>query len=134
MTGSTSGIDIVRAFMERINAGDVAGSLAHVHPEIDVQEPWSMPYGGRYSGHAEFQALMGKIHETWRSWRETPNRFAEGDGMVFRECTVRGRLRSSGQVVEMPFVEMFELRDGLIVSMRPHYWDPGLLAAGTDGQ
>ncbi|GAA1002792.1 hypothetical protein Aple_001600 [Acrocarpospora pleiomorpha] len=127
MTEPPSGIEIVQAFMKHINIGDLDSALAYVHADVHISEPPSMPYGGEYRGHEQFAELMRKIGQTWASWRETPNRFAESGSLVFRECTVRGRLRGNGVVVEMPFVELFEIERETIVAMRPHYWDPGLL-------
>jgi ketosteroid isomerase-like protein len=123
----STGTVVVQTFMAHVNKGDLPGALAYIHPDIRISEPPSMPYGGDYEGYEGFKLLMGKIEQTWASWRETPNRFAETEGLVFRACTVRGRLRASGHVVEMPFVEMFEIEHELIIRVRPHYWDAALL-------
>jgi ketosteroid isomerase-like protein len=122
-----SGADVVRQFMNHVNHGDIPGALRYVHPDVAVTEPASLPYGGNYTGHAGLTELMGKIRSTWAKWRETPNRYAENGGLVFRETTMTAVLRSSGTEIEMPFVEVFEVADGLITAIRPHYWDPGLL-------
>jgi ketosteroid isomerase-like protein len=122
-----SGTETVKLFMDCVNKGDMPGALKYVDADVSVTEPASMPYGGDYSGHAGFVDLMGKISATWAKWRETPNRYAENGGLVFRECTVRAILRDAGREVEMPFIEMFEVTGGLITVIRPHYWDPGLL-------
>ena len=126
------GAEVVRLFMNHVNHGDIVGALRYVHPDVEIAEPGSMPYGGDYTGHAGLTELMGKIGSTWARWRETPNRFAEHDGLVFRETTMTAVLRSTGAEIEMPFVEVFEVADGLITAIRPHYWDPGLLQRSAD--
>jgi hypothetical protein len=118
--------------MNHVNHGDIVGALQYVHPDVKIAEPGSMPYGGDYTGHVGLTELMRKIGSTWARWRETPNRFAEHDGLVFRETTMTAVLRNTGAEIEMPFVEVFEVTDGLITAIRPHYWDPGLLQRSAD--
>ena len=127
-----AGIETVRSFMDRVNHGDMTGALQYVRSDVHVEEPPGLPYSGTYNGHAGLTELMDKIGSTWARWRETPNRLAEGDGVVFRQCSISAIFRSTGAKVEMPFIEMFEVDDeAMITAIRPHYWNPGIVHAST---
>jgi ketosteroid isomerase-like protein len=96
-----------------------------MHPDIVIDEPAGLPYGGKYIGHAGWHALNKAILATWDNLQleveyvigeEHDDRFA-----------VKGHLagvsKRTGELFASDVFELWTLADGVIVELRPFYWD-----------
>ncbi|MET0378644.1 MAG: nuclear transport factor 2 family protein [Spongiibacteraceae bacterium] len=115
----------VDKFLESFRHRDAATQFALMHPGIVIHEPEGLPYGGFYHGHAGWRALNKLIMATWDNLQlEVEYVLGEADGDRF---AVKGKLtgvsKNTGQLFEAEVFEMWRLVDGVIVELRPFYWD-----------
>jgi len=52
-----SGVEIVTELGRRFAAGDGAGAAALFHPEIQIEQPASLPHGGWHTGYDGMAAM-----------------------------------------------------------------------------
>jgi uncharacterized protein len=126
-------IATVQAFMRCINSGDYERAAGYLHHDVGVVEPTLVPYAGTYVGHTQFIAMMRSALQFWKSWRDIPYPYelaCVGD-TVFREHRFRAEVRSTGETVEMQFLEVAEFRSDKIARIRPYYFDPAVIDAAT---
>lgn len=132
MTDSSK--DIVRNFLGAARQGDKATVASLLHPEAQVIEADSLPFGGVVSGVEGFNQLVRKVFTTFVNTAVTIDEYvADGDTVVVL-ATMSGQSKTSGEAFSMPICEIWRLRDGLITEIRPFYHDTqriNALAAGT---
>jgi len=97
-----------------------------------VYEAGGLPYSGEYHGPDGFFELFRKMNEAMElTPGETVQYLRAGDTVA-----IRGRLkltsRASGDSVEMSLVEIYTVRDGLIVELDVYYKNPSAAAALLD--
>ena len=114
-------------FMHALLGGDVEKAVSYLDPEFVIHEVNRLPYAGTYRGHDGFRTLLGKMHNFWESMEGhgEPNVIADGDIVVVLGM-LKGRARSTGEVLEIPVMERHQLRNGLIVESWPFYVDTHL--------
>ncbi len=121
MTDSSK--DIVRAFLSAARQGDMATVASLLHPEAQVIEADSLPFGGVVSGFEGFTRLVRQVFTTFANTAVTIDEYiAEGDTVVVL-ATMTGQSKRSGEVFSMPISEIWRLRDGLITEIKPFYYD-----------
>ncbi len=111
-----------RKLLDSFMAGDLEGALSAIHPDCVLHEAESLPYAGDWHGKEGFKELVGimlgafdlKIngYEVYPS-TDVISMKAEG---VFTS-------RKTGRSVTMPLVEIYRIRDGLIVDADIFYKD-----------
>ncbi len=73
----------VETMKEMYNAAlirhDMAAALKALYENLVIHEQESLPYGGRYEGHAGFQKLFQNLSEHWDNLHYAPQEFI-GDG------------------------------------------------------
>jgi uncharacterized protein len=106
---------------------DEARSL--LDDEFVVYETGGVPYSGEYHGPQGFFELLAKMHDGLELTLGPSPQILLADNTV----AVRSRLkfigRASGGSVEMGLVELYTVRDGLIVELDVYYKDPSAVAA-----
>lgn len=126
--------DIVRAFLDAARDGDMASAGRLLHPEVQVIEADSLPFGGVVSGLEGFTRLVRRVFTTFNNTAVNIDEYiAEGDTVVVL-ATMTGQSKASGETFAMPISEIWRLRDGLITEIRPFYHDTqkiNALAAGS---
>jgi ketosteroid isomerase-like protein len=120
---SRSNKDIVREFMATARTGDVAALRSLFHPEFRIVEADGLPYGGTRHG---VEGLLGLVHEVFSTWKDcsvqVQQLVAEDDCViVLAEMTGVGRADPTPFCV--PIAELYRIRDGRIVEIRPFYFD-----------
>lgn len=112
-----------RKLLDSFAAGDLDLALSAIHPDGVLHEADSLPYAGDWHGHDGFRQLVGimlssfdlKIlgYEVYTSAPDTVTMKAEG---TFTS-------KKSGRSSTMPLVEIYKIRDGLIVDADIYYKD-----------
>ena len=117
-------------FFAAFESGDEATQAALLHPDFLIVEADGLPYGGAYHGLAGWQALAAKIFATWSDAKIAPQFIlGEDDGDRFAAMHhMKGRSSRSGLPFDTSIFELWSFRDGLIVDIRPHYWDTKMMA------
>lgn len=126
--------DIVRAFLDAAQQGDMAIVASLLHPEARIIEADSLPFGGVATGFEGFTQLVRQVFTTFANTAVTIEQYiAEGDTVVVL-ATMSGQSKASGEAFSMPISEIWRVHDGLITEIKPFYHDTqriNALAAGA---
>jgi ketosteroid isomerase-like protein len=111
----------VRRGYDAFNTGNVEGTLALVHPDIE----WNTylvpgPGGGTYRGFEGVRELWNDVRNIFIDYRNDPEELMEiGDKVVAFIC-ISGRGSLSGAEVEARIAHVFTFRDGKIIRVDSH--------------
>lgn len=116
---SESNIEVVRRALQARFRGDVEGTVAHFHPQADIDfTEMRGPYGGRhYRGGEGFVEVEQLIDEAWADATWETEEIDEGECVIV-VFHMKGVGRTSGIPVEATGAGIFTLRDGKIVRYR----------------
>lgn len=121
---STEALQVAQAFYSAIAARDptaIEATLAY--DSLVVVEPDGLPYGGTYTGVEGFRDLSTKVAASWKRARLQDVQLAGAGNRVFAHFIFSASARGTGQEVAVPIIEVLEVSEGKIVSIRPFYWD-----------
>jgi hypothetical protein len=124
----------VERFMHAIVEERLHDARGLLHDEFVAYEAGGLPYSGEYHGPQGFFDLLAKMTEDLElTLGPAPQCLLAGDSVA-----VRSRLtftsRASGKSVEMRLVEVYTVRDGLIVELDVYYKDPSAVAVLLTGR
>jgi uncharacterized protein len=106
---------------------DDARSL--LHDELIVYEVGGVPFSGEYHGPQGFFELFGKMNEDLELTLDPGIQYLLADDTVAMRTRMTFTARASGKSAEMGLVEIYTVRDGLIVELDVYYKDPSAVAA-----
>jgi uncharacterized protein len=119
----------VRRFMQAIVEGRLDDARSLLHDDFVAYETGGVPYSGEYRGPQGFFELLAKMTEGMEfTLGPAPQCLLAGDSVAVRS-RVTFTARASGKSVEMKLVEVYTVRDGLIVELDVYYKDPSAVAA-----
>jgi uncharacterized protein len=122
MTTHTSNTAIGEGLIAAIQAKDLEGLLRLMHPQLEVFEPESLPYGGTWTGHAGFATLLQKIMEladlSLDRWK-----IHEIDEGLIMEFELSFTSHKDGEVFRTSAVEIDRLEGGLVRQIDVFYKD-----------
>ncbi|MFL4910207.1 nuclear transport factor 2 family protein [Streptomyces sp. MMS24-I2-30] len=128
-TTTQSPADVVRGLYAALSTGDVPGVLARLAPEVIVDEPNQLPYGGVHQGREVFvQSILGAM----MGYAEVTITAAEVfDGPAGVVGTLTGTLtaHTTGEEFPLTMVELHQVEDGLVVKIDVYTKNPDELAA-----
>jgi ketosteroid isomerase-like protein len=114
MSTPVSTVDVVRDAIDAMVAVDGERLQKLIHPDIEVVEPESLPYGGVYQGaSAFFEELLPALAGPFQLEVEDATIYDGGTSAASR-MTVVFTSRRTGEVLKMPYVEVYDVEDGLI--------------------
>ncbi|MEU5444641.1 nuclear transport factor 2 family protein [Streptomyces griseofuscus] len=129
-TVTESPADVVRGLYEALGRGDVPGVLAKLAPEVIVDEPTQLPYGGVHQGREVFvQSVLGAMMG-YANVAITDAEVFEGPA-----DTVVGRLtgtltaHTTGEEFPLTMVEIHQVEDGTVRKIDVYTKNPHELAA-----
>ena len=125
---AASPADVVRGLYESLRAGDVPGVLARLDPDVIVDEPLALPYGGVHRGRDVFvQSILGTMMGHARVDITEVAVFESADGVV---GTLTGTLtaRTNGETFPLTMVELHQVVGGTIRKIDVYTKNPELLA------
>jgi ketosteroid isomerase-like protein len=126
-------VAVVDQFVAAIAAVDARALEALLHPDVEVNEPEALPYGGVYRGRdAFFGELLPAVVGRFEIGVEDAQIFA-GDGAAAARMTIVYTARDTGEMLRMPYVEVYEVRDGLITHVDVFPQDAQRLAEFMNG-
>jgi uncharacterized protein len=130
-------VEVVRRGYEAFNVGDIEGSLALIHPEVE----WHTyivpgPGGGIYNGHDGVRQLWSDARNIFGNFRNEPERIIDvPPDRVVAFIRVCGIGKESGIPVEARIAHLFTFRDGLPVRVQSYDdRDEALRVAGIEGE
>jgi ketosteroid isomerase-like protein len=117
---SQADVDVTEQFLKAFAAGDIETVFAMLDPEVVVHEGAGLPYAGEYVGPAGLQDLVGKIMTPFEMTLDSYQVSDGGDCAVARlQMTFTNR--TSGRVVRMPGVEIYNTADGKVSKIDVFY-------------
>lgn len=125
---TTSNADIVEQVFKLLGTGDLAGAATYFDPDICIYEPTGLPYGGKYVGHAGFYDLFRRLSDSFDELSIPPSAILDAGPAVIAMTTLHGIAKATGIAVHMPLNEVFVVREGRIIEIRPFYWDTAAVA------
>ena len=123
----STNIEIVRELYEAGTAGDLERMLRHIDPGFICYEAPSLPYGGEYHGPEGLSRLFTAVFSRFDAFKVEVKELLDAGPTVVVIINLRVTLKGSGRTVEMPVVEIWRLREGKVVELRPFYWDTAQL-------
>jgi uncharacterized protein len=116
--------DFMTAIVEK--RFDDARSL--LHDDFVVYEAGGVPYSGEYHGPDGFFELFAKMNQAMELTPGETVQYLHADGTVAIRGSLKFTSRACGESVEMSLVEIYTVRDGLIVELDVYYKDPSAVA------
>ena len=123
---------VVRGLIDAVSAGDVQGMLSRLAPDVEVIEPPSLPYGGVHQGIEAFVSGVIEVMLAKAEMGATNHRFISAGDTVAVSMLASARSRRTGKVLQMPFVELYTVTDGLISRIDVYPQDTRRLAEFLD--
>ena len=122
-------VALVKSFYEHLANGDRDGAYANVMAEDCVlHEADSLPYGGVYHGRPLMKDVLRNVVARFDEFEvEIRNYLAGGDEVVVH-LHLAGVGRESRKPFSMPVMELWRIRDGKVVEMRPFLYDAAAMA------
>jgi hypothetical protein len=120
---------IVVKFMNAIVDERLDDARSLLHEEFVVHEAGGVPYSGDYHGPQGFFELLMNINEVLELTPSPAIQYLRADDTVAMFYRLTFTARATGESVEMGVVEVYSVRDGLIVELDVFYKDPSAIAA-----
>jgi ketosteroid isomerase-like protein len=118
-------IDIVRTALENALAGRLQLAKPFFADDLVLYEADGLPFGGVYRGWEGYTQVLAKLGQFWsfRPKEVTRAYIPYSDDKVMLHFVLDANIAHNGLHVEMPIVDIFELKDGKISVIRTFYFD-----------
>jgi ketosteroid isomerase-like protein len=120
---SQENVELVRAGLAAMAAGDREGALARIDPDCVVDATRNVFNPGTYVGHDGMRKLWAGMDETWAEMRVEPLEFIDAGDQVVVIGRLVGRGKGSGVEVERFNRQVFTLREGRVVRFEIGFTD-----------
>ena len=122
--------EVVRGLYEALAEGDVPGVLARLDPEVIVDEPNRLPYGGIHRGREVFvQSILGAMTGYAEVAITAAEVFEGGADDVVGTLTGTLKAHSTGEQFPLTMVEIHHVEDGTVRRIDVYTKNPDELAA-----
>ncbi|OKL61386.1 hypothetical protein UA08_03838 [Talaromyces atroroseus] len=115
---------------EERNFASIAATLA---PNVRMEQTSALPYAGVYLGPSGMQDWTRRMADYFDIVDvQNPEIFERADSdRIVVLSNIHLRVRKSGQEMDFPFCQTFtiDLQRGVIVELRPFYWDVAAISA-----
>lgn len=131
MDGNPTGdAEAIRAIYSALAAGDVGPLMERMDESIEWREPAGAPVvAGTFHGRAAVLGeVLARLPEVWEVFEIAPEEFIEAADRVIVTGRLEVRAHGTGGRAVAPFVHIWGLREGRIVSWACHT-DTALLQA-----
>ncbi|MFD9433125.1 nuclear transport factor 2 family protein [Streptomyces sp. NPDC060002] len=128
-TVTESPADVVRGLYDALSKGDVPGVLAKLAPEVIVDEPNQLPYGGVHQGREVFvQSVLGAMMG-YANVAITDAEVFEGPAGVIGTLAGTLTAHTTGEKFPLTMVEIHQVEDGMVRKIDVYTKNPHELAA-----
>jgi hypothetical protein len=129
---SDSALAPARQLLDGFKNGDPEHALAALHPDCVVHQADSLPYHGDWVGPEGFAKLIGVLTSSFELTINSYDASADDQGLVTVRAQATFRSHKSGRSLDMQVVELYQVRDGLIVEGDIFYKDTHLIRQLAD--
>jgi limonene-1,2-epoxide hydrolase len=119
----------VERFVNALVANRFDDARGLLHDELVVYEAGGVPFSGEYHGPQGFFDLFEEINKNLELTLDPSVQYLVADGTVVMCSRMKFTARGSGKGVEIGLVEIYTVRDALIVELDVYYKDPSAVAA-----
>lgn len=129
--GVGDAVAVVEELGRRFRAGDRDGAHALLHPELRIEQPPSLPHGGRHEGTDGMDAMGATFAEHW----ERTIGPAEVDGLgdhVVQVTSQTWTAKATGRAVTVDVAELIRVAEGKVIQIRVFPQDTAALLATLD--
>ncbi|KAB1148828.1 nuclear transport factor 2 family protein [Streptomyces luteolifulvus] len=128
-TVTESPADVVRGLYDALSKGDVPGVLAKLSPEVIVDEPIQLPYGGVHQGREVFvQSILGAM-TGYANIAITDAEVFEGPAGVIGTLTGTLTAHTTGEEFPLTMVEIHQVENGTVRKIDVYTKNPHELTA-----
>ncbi|MFE9250040.1 nuclear transport factor 2 family protein [Streptomyces sp. NPDC007088] len=128
-TPAESPAQVVRGLYDALSKGDVPGVLARLAPEVIIDEPIQLPYGGVHQGREVFaQSILGAM-AGYANVAITDAEVFEGPAGVVGRLTGTLTAHTTGEDFPLTMVEIHQIEDGTVRKIDVYTKNPHELAA-----
>ena len=128
-TLTESPAQVVRGLYDALSEGDVPGVLAKLAPEVIVDEPAQLPYGGVHQGREVFvQSILGAM-TGYADVAITDAEVFEGPAGVIGRLTGTLTAHTTGEEFPLTMVEIHQVAGGTVRKIDVYTKNPHELAA-----
>lgn len=127
-----SNLEAIRGLYDAFAAGDVGAVVAAMAPDVEWNEAESFPYadGNPYIGpDAVVQGVFARLASEWIDFKVSPREILDAGDTVVALGRYTARHGESGRALDIPFVHVWRLEDGVIRRFQQYTDTAGTLAA-----
>lgn len=124
-------METVREVSRRFRTGDFDGAFRLYHPDIGVEQPASLPHGGRHEGLPGLAAMAAEFGRHWDRTIGEPRILGLGP-TVLQVTAQTWTAKETGRSATVDVVELITVTDGLVTEIRVFPQDTHLLLATLD--
>lgn len=122
----STALDVVRGLYGAFAAGDIAGVLGALAPDVHWTEAEGGPYGGVSIGpDAVLRDVFMKLGGEWDGFSAVPREFVVQGDTVVALGDYAATFKATGKGFRAPFAHVWRLADGRVVSFQ-QYTDTAL--------
>ncbi|MFE2072683.1 MULTISPECIES: nuclear transport factor 2 family protein [Streptomyces] len=120
---------VVRGLYDALGKGDVPGVLAKLAPDVIIDEPAQLPYGGVHQGREVFvQSILGAMMG-YADVAITDAEVFEGPAGVIGRLSGTLTAHTTGEEFPLTMVEIHQVEDGAVRKIDVYTKNPHELAA-----
>jgi uncharacterized protein len=112
---SQANVDLVRAIYDAFAAGDIAGVLGRMSPDIVWNEAENFPYADRnpYRGpEAILAGVFARIGAEWDGFEALAEELIDGGDTVVALGRYRGACKATGRVIDAQLAHVWRVEGG----------------------
>ncbi len=113
---SQENVEIVHAFLEAFNRGDVDAAVSFLTEDLDLRPPSHLLDGVVFHGHAGFRAWAERTAESWRTAEGSAREVATVGEHLVMAIDYRLIGHGSGVPVNQSYSVVWTLREGKIAA------------------
>jgi hypothetical protein len=120
---SKENVALIRAIYDAFAAGDVAGVLGRMSPDIAWNEAENFPYADRnpYVGpDAVANGVFARLGGEWDGFAATPEEFLDAGDAVVVTGRYLGSYKATGRSIRAQFVHVWRLASGKAVRFQQY--------------
>jgi ketosteroid isomerase-like protein len=115
---SRENVEIVRRMYEAFHSGGVSGALSYFDADVLVDTGNARPDLSVGKGREYLGELVSSWAATWEGWRDEAEEMRDLGNRVLVVSVQRGRGKESGVEVELRYAILYDLANGVIISVR----------------
>lgn len=120
---SQANADLIRAIYDAFAAGDIAGIVARMSPDMVWNEAENFPYadGNPYVGpDAILAGVFARIGAEWEGFAALPEEIVDGGDTVIALGRYRGVFKATGKKLDAQLAHVWRVAEGRAVSFQQY--------------